>query len=82
MQDKGDNMKKIVVSMFLFIVGLCIAGCVDNSIFLCEYETFRFKHLRRLTKDSNLLSWGFEPLVLMGLEPMGDNGRSILSFVV
>ena len=30
----------------------------------------------------NLLSWGFQPLVLMGLEPMGDNGGNIFSFVV
>ena len=28
----------------------------------------------RLPKDSNQVSWRLEPLVLMGLEPIRDNG--------
>lgn len=30
MQDKGSNMKKILVSVFLLIFSLCLVGCVDT----------------------------------------------------
>ena len=55
---------------------------LEYPLFLYIYETFRFKHLGRLTTDSNLLSWRLEPLVLMGLEPIRDNGGNKLRFDV
>ena len=36
----------------------------------------------RLTTDSNLLLTGFECLLLMGLEPIRDNGGNNIKFSV
>ena len=38
MQDKGDNMKKILVGMWLLVFGLCLVGCRNQPIeHNCEY---------------------------------------------
>ena len=39
--------------LFFIFIGYFSLSWLEYPLFLCIYETFRFKHLRRLTTDSN-----------------------------
>ena len=67
---------------FLIYIGYFSLLWLKYPLFLPIYETFRFSNYRRLTKESNQVSWGLEPLVLMGHEPIRDNGGNKLTCVV
>ena len=67
---------------FLHFIGYFSQIQLEYPIFLPIYETFRFKDQVRMTTDSNLLLMGFEYQVLMGLEPIRDNGGNKYEFMI
>ena len=77
-----EKLVSLMKAYFFIYIGYFNQFRLEYPIFLPINETFRFKPYVRLTTDSNLLSWGLESLVLMGLELIRDNGGNIFSFVV